>query len=230
MTASGSPVRIVLVEDHAVVRAGLRMLIDSYRGLSVVGEAQDGAEAIAVAKNTAPDLILLDLDLGGQDGLELIPVLLAASPPTRILVLTGARDDAMCRRAFSLGAKGLVRKDKAASVLTKAIEKVHAGEVWIDRAMMADVIEEIAHGRGRPPRKDPDAERIAALSEREREVIVLLGEGLPNKRIAAGLHVSEVTVRHHLTSIYSKLGVGDRLELLVYAFRHKLATPPEPNR
>ena len=218
-------VRLMLVDDHALVRAGLRMLVESRPDFTVVAEADGGAAALEAAFRERPDLILLDLDLGSDSGIDLIQGLIAAAPGVRVLMLTGMKDPTLHRRAFTLGAVGLVEKDKAAEVLLKAIERVHAGEVWIDRSMMAEVIVEFSR-----PRKadvaDEEATKIRLLSARERDVIALLAEGLNNKNIAARLFVSETTVRHHLSSIFTKLGVKDRLELVVYAYRHKIAAPP----
>ena len=120
------------------------------------------------------------------------------------------------------GAMGVVLKDHAAEVLIKAIEKVHSGEVWLDRLMMGRVLQEISEEK----QSNPDREKIDTLTERERQVVGLVGEGLKNKQIAARLFISETTVTHHLSSVFSKLEVSDRLELVVYAFRHGLAKLP----
>ena len=217
------PIRVLLVDDHALVRAGLRMLIESQPGLTVVGEACGRAGAVTIAASERPDIILLDLDLGDESGLDLIPDLRGTGPGVRILILTGLRDAEAHRRAMRLGAVGLVQKEMAGEVLIKAIEKVNAGEVWLDRATTASLFAELSEAA---EKTDVQFARIASLSCREREVIALIGEGLNNKRIAERLFISETTVRHHLTSIFNKLGVADRLELLVYAYRNKLAGPP----
>lgn len=217
-------VRILLIDDHDIMRQGLRMLVESEPDFRVVGEARDGATARLLAASEQPDLIVLDLDLGGESGLDLIPDLLAAAPAVRILVLTGLRDTEAHRQAFHLGATGLVEKESAAEVLVKAIRKVRAGEVWLDRATTARVFAEMARSK-LAAESDPEVAKIASLSGREREVIALIGEGLNNKRIAERLGISETTVRHHLTSIFAKLAVHDRLELLVYAYRHGVAGP-----
>jgi two-component system nitrate/nitrite response regulator NarL len=224
--ADSPAIRILLVEDHGIVRAGLRMLLENEREMSVVGEAKDRQGAVALAKSQKPEIILLDLDLGGESGLDLIPALLGVSQ-ARILILTGLRDIQAHRRAFQLGAMGLVEKDKAGEVLIKAIRKVHAGEAWMDHAMTASLLADLARAR-EAGALDPEAAKIAALSQRERQIISLLAEALDNTRIAERLFISEITVRHHLTSIFGKLGVRDRLELLVYAYRHRLAEPPSP--
>ncbi len=218
-------IRVLIVDDHAVVRAGLRMLIESQPGLMVVGEAKNRAEALTVAAREHPDVVLLDLNLNGESGLDLIPELLTAADGARVLLLTGMRDPEAHQRAVRLGAVGVVLKDQTAEVVVKAIEKVHDGEVWIDRAMMASVLNDLSRGRA-AQETNPEVAKIAALTEREREVIRLIGEGLKNKQIADRLYISETTVRHHLTSIFSKLGVSDRLELVIYAYRYGLAKPP----
>lgn len=221
--SEASVVRILLIDDHAIIRSGLKMLIESQPGLKVVGEASDRAGAVSIASREQPDIILLDLDLGSESGLELIPPLRSAASQARVLVLTGLRDTEVHRNALRLGAMGIVQKEMASEVLLKAIHKVHAGEAWLDRSSIANLLSEISVVEASRP--DPEGTRIATLSPREREVITLIGEGLNNKKIAERLQISETTVRHHLTSIFAKLGVSDRLELLVYAYRNKLAGP-----
>lgn len=227
-TVSVSPrvqsIRIVLVDDHALVLAGLHILLESQPGFSVIGEASSLEQALALTSAERPDVVLLDLDLGGQSGLDLIPEILASSPDSKILVLTGVRDPEAHRKAVRLGARGIVLKEMAADVLVKAIEKVHAGEAWLNRTMIASVLADLP--RAGRTEGDPEAPRIRSLSAREREVLAAIGEGLSNKRIAERLCITETTVRHHLTSIFGKLGVSDRLELLVYAHRHRLVAPP----
>lgn len=224
-TIDSKTVRIVLVDDHTVVRAGLRMLIESRPGLQVVGEAATTGEALSVAREAQPDIILLDLDLGGDNGLDILPELFTTARQARVLMLTGVRDPEEHHRAVRLGAMGVVLKEKAADDLLKAIEKVHAGEVWLDGALMARVL-----GRSGPVGEvapvNPETARIGSLTEREREVIALICEGLQNKLIGERLFISETTVRHHLTSIFDKLGVSNRLELVIYAYRHGLAKLP----
>ena len=223
-TSLPQPIRVVLVDDHTVVRTGLRMLIESRPGITVVGEASNGAEALAVVARTQPDIIVLDLDLGGESGLDCVSELRAVASTARVLVLTGVRDPELHRQAVRLGSLGLVRKEEAADVLLQAIEKVHAGEVWLEPAMIASVLGEMTGTRTSQP-LDPEAAKIASLTEREREVMTLMGQGLRNKQIAERLGISETTVRHHLTSIFAKLEVTDRLELVIYIYRHGLTSP-----
>jgi len=219
------PIRILLIDDHAIVLAGLRMLIESKAGLKVVGEAGNRADALALAAREQPDIILLDLDLGRESGLDFLPELLSAAREARVIILTGVRDSQAHHRAVSLGAMGVVPKEKAAEVLIKAFEKVQAGEVWLDRSMMAKVLAEMSQARANK-KIDPEAAKIATLTKREREVITLVGEGIKNKQIANRLFISEITVRHHLTSIFSKLNLSDRFDLIIYAYRNGLANPP----
>jgi DNA-binding NarL/FixJ family response regulator len=194
--------------------------------MQVVGEAENRRESLAAIANDAPDIILLDLDLGDENGLELLPDLLTAARDARIILLTGLRDPEIQRRAILMGAMGLVLKQKAADTVIRAIEKVYAGEVWLDRAMIASILNERIN-QSAAPEQNVETPKIALLTERERQVIKLIGEGLKNKQIAERMIISEATVRHHLTSIFAKLGVADRFELIIYALQHGLAKLPQ---
>jgi two-component system, NarL family, nitrate/nitrite response regulator NarL len=223
--SEATDIRILIIDDHVIVRAGLRMLIGNQEGMIVVGEAGARVDALAAAAHEQPDIILLDLDMGNESGLDFLRELLATAPGARVVILTGVREPEVHRRAVHLGAMGLVFKDKAAEVLIRAIEKVHAGEVWLDRSLTASVLSEMSHAaESKAP--DPDAGRIASLTGREREILTLVCEGLKNKQIGERLFISEATVRNHLTSILSKLGLSDRFELALYSYRQHLAKPP----
>jgi DNA-binding NarL/FixJ family response regulator len=161
--------------------------------------------------------------LGDEDGLSFLPELCEASPESRVLVLTGVQNPDSHRRAIRRGAMGIVLKEHAADQLLKAIKKVYEGEVWIERSMMGSMIQEM----NKPTLIDPEITKIESLTEREREVIALVGEGLKNKQVGERLFISETTVTHHLSSVFSKLEVSDRLELIIYAFRHGLAKLPK---
>ncbi|HEX3280379.1 MAG TPA: response regulator transcription factor [Pyrinomonadaceae bacterium] len=219
-----APLRVLIVDDHDIVCAGLRMLIQN-AGIEVVGTASNAAAALELASRLSPDVILLDLDLAGEDGLALLPELREAAKQTRVLILTGVRDVEAHRSAIRMGAMGVVLKSQAAEILIKAIEKVFAGEIWVDRATMGDVLSEMTRRQSNAP--DPDEQKIKTLTEREHQVIALIAEGLKNKQIAKRLFISETTVTHHLSSIFSKLEVTDRLELVIYAFGHSLARIPK---
>ena len=189
--------------------------------LKVVGETPKSFDAFIVARDEHPDILLLDIDLGDTDGLDLLPDLLSAAPQARVVVLTDIRDPEIHRRAVRLGAMGLVTKNEPTEVLLQAITKVHAGEVWLDRTLLASVPGEITRS-GKVQPVDPEALKITTLTARERDVIGLAGQGYRNRQIAERLCIAETTVRHHLTSIFAKLGVTDRLELVIYAYRHSL--------
>ena len=219
-------IRIMIIDDHAVVRAGLRMLIENHPRMRVVAMASSASDAVDVLARESVDLILLDLDLGKENGLNFVQELRVANNGAPILILTGLRDSAAHRQAVKLGAMGVVVKDQAAEVLIKAIEKVNAGEIWLDRATMGNVLNEMT---GQGQLDSPDT-RINSLTEREREVVALIAEGLKNKQIGKRLFISETTVTHHLSSIFSKLGVSDRLELVIYAFGHNLVRLPNPRK
>jgi two-component system nitrate/nitrite response regulator NarL len=226
-TTSTNPIRVLLIDDHVVMRTALRLVIESQPRLAVVGEAMNRAEALKMAAREQPDIILLDVDLGEENGIDMLPDVFAAAKEARVIVLTGLRDSEEYRRAVRLGAVGLVLKDQALGVLIQAIKKVHAGEVWLESSMVTRALAEMSSQRavGEEQTK-PEAAKIARLTARERAVIALICEGLTNKQIAGRMFISQTTVVHHLTSIFDKLGVANRLELVTYVYRHGLTQPP----
>ena len=219
---TSEPIRILIVDDHVVVRAGLRMLIDQNPTMKVIGVAGNRSEALALAASEQPNIIILDILLGTEDGLTFLPELQKASRNARVLVLTGLRSSETQLRAIHAGAMGVVLKEHAAEVLISAINKIHHGEVWLDRASIGSALEEMR----RTVEVDPEQVKIATLTAREREVLTLIAEGLKNKQIGERLFISENTVTHHVGSIFSKLEVANRLELTLYAFRQGLAKIP----
>lgn len=223
--AHSSHIRIVLILEYMLIRAGLRLLIESQPHLAVVGEAANVDEAVEVVAREQPDVILMDLDSRTDANLEYVVQLRSAANHARVLVLNGTHDQPISYQAVHNGVAGQVHKGQAADVLFKAIEKVHTGEIWLDRTTMTNMLTSISRAR-EEKHVDPEAVKIALLTDRECQIVGLVGEGLKNKAIAARLNISEVTVRHHLTSIYSKLDVIDRQSLMIYAYRHGLATPP----
>jgi two-component system nitrate/nitrite response regulator NarL len=223
--ASPRPIRIMMVDRHKLVREGVRMLVSRNPVFQVVAEAENGDEALLLAEREQPDVILLALDLGPQTGLDVLPGLLTKSRSSRVLVLTHVEDPEAHRKAMVLGAMGVLQKDVGVEVLFKAIEKVHAGEIWYDRSKMGSVLRDmLQNGNGKKP--DPLAVKIASLTPRENEVIALVSEGLKNKVIGEKLFISETTVRHHLTSVFEKLEVSNRLELILFAFSQGLLSVP----
>jgi DNA-binding NarL/FixJ family response regulator len=221
---------VLIVDDHKAILWAIKMLIEGQRPkLDVAGTAADGAEALAAVRASCPEIILLDLELGDENGLDLLPQLLKlCGERTQVIVLTGSRDTSLHDAAVRLGARGVLLKEEPVEDILKAIDKVMRGELWLDRATAARIFAEFS-GRGRGagrPAADPEAERAATLTPREREVVALVGEGLKNDQIAERLYVSGKTVRNNLTVIYDKLGVSNRLELILFAQRCGLAEAP----
>lgn len=218
------PIRVVLIENQQLFRAGIKALLVRGNGIAVVGEAASRSEALEVVRREQPDVILLELAVIDQSGFDLILELVTAAERTRILILAATPDQDLEHKALHHGASGLLSKDIAADVLTKAVERVNAGEVWLDHSTNAVMFDQPVR---RPDMKpNPEETKIATLTGREHEVIAAVGAGLKNKQIGERLLISDVTVRHHLTSIYNKLGVTDRLELVIYAYRHGLVPIP----
>jgi two-component system, NarL family, nitrate/nitrite response regulator NarL len=218
-------IRVVHIDDQLLFRVGISSLLGESTGIRMVGGAGTRAAALALVQSEQPDLILLDLAFKGDPSLDFIPDLLEVAGQAKVLILTGVNDQELHRKAVRLGARGLVFKDTPVEVLIRAIEKVCAGELWLDRMTTAAVFDELS--RKKESRNlNPEESKIASLTGREREVISLVGEGLKNKQIGERLFISDVTVRHHLTSIFSKLDVPDRLGLVIYAYRHGLAPIP----
>jgi two-component system nitrate/nitrite response regulator NarL len=219
--ATGLPIRIIILDAYSMVRMGLRLILENVPGFVVVGEGGDSAAGLELVSRENPDIILLKLNPAGGPGLEGISQLVKSCQHMRIILLTTTEDQQVCLQAIQEGVLGVVSMMQPAEVLIKAVSKVNSGEIWIEHALMAQYLKTRSPAR-RLVEIDPEAERLEQLSNRERQVIHLIGQGLKNQQIGSILCISESTVRHHLTSIYSKLGVADRLELLVYAHRKGL--------
>jgi DNA-binding NarL/FixJ family response regulator len=210
-----APTNLFVIDDHPVLREGIRMLVEASGDVRVVGSAATASGALEALAELAPDVVLLDLDLGTEDGLEWLPRLSEAAPAAKVLILTALRDRSRDEESLRAGARGLVLKDAAPDVLLQAIRSVAAGALWFDPRVLAA-----------PPHagREPVSARVAALTPREREIVTLVGEGLRNEDVAGRLGITEKTVRNHLTAIFDKLGVsGGRLELVVFAYQHGLA-------
>jgi DNA-binding NarL/FixJ family response regulator len=201
---SGEVITVLLVDDHPVVRRGLRALLEVQEGIAVAGEAGDGPTAISLAESMHPDIVLLDLRLPGVDGTALIEPLRTAGP--RVLVLTSATDPSVAARAVRAGAAGVLYKDIDPDALVRAIRAVGDGHVLL----AAETISSLLRGS-----------RAEALTPRENEVLAQIAEGRSNREIARLLRLSEKTVKAHVSSILSKLGVQDRTQAAVYAVRHQ---------
>jgi two-component system, NarL family, nitrate/nitrite response regulator NarL len=210
-------IHLAVVAAHAVVRAGLKHLLDNRGNLTIVGEASNIPDALSLLTEKRPDIIVIDPDTADITLQEIAE--LTSVGAQRVIVFTGQADARLHQRAFELGVLGVVLKSHPVDLLVRAIEKVHAGEVWLDRVKTASLLKGILRQR------DPEDAKIVSLTKREREVIDLVGQGLKNRVIGERLFISAATVRNHLTSILGKLELSDRLELAVYSFRHGLVEP-----
>ncbi|MEV8024206.1 response regulator transcription factor [Microbacterium sp. NPDC080220] len=212
-----TPIRVVLVDDQALFRAGIRMVVASQPDLEVVGEASDGAQAIEVVRATRPDVVMMDIRMPVMDGLAATEALLADSDPPRVVMLTTFDLDEAAARAIQRGASGFLLKDADPEFLLAAIRTVHAGSSVIAAAATRDLFASL----GGPTRPVPPA--FDALTEREREIFGLAARGLSNAEIAAREFLSEATVKTHVSRILAKLSLRDRVQLVVFAFEHGLA-------
>lgn len=215
------PIRILLIDEHAMVREGLRLIINNYPKFEIVGDTGTCDEALDIAVRRQPDIVVLDPAPDGDITHAIIGDLLAAAKDAHVIILTGAKDPNLHIEAISLGARGLVFKQEVSRILISAMEKVYAGETWLERSatagLLTDVLSEL-----RNRKKDPETTKIARLTLREREVINLITEGLKTSQIAERLLISQATVSHHLTSIFGKLEVSNRMQLIVYAYHQGL--------
>jgi DNA-binding NarL/FixJ family response regulator len=196
------------------------MLLQNSPRMSVLWETQTATSAIADQSLPKPDVILLDLDLGVERGLDHLSALLDRFSPARILVLTALPDTQQHLAAVASGASGVVVKAQAPEELLQAVEGVHAGEAWMATSLMNAVMGKLSDLK--QTKADPETEKIARLTPRETEIVSLVSEGMNGERIAGQLRISEATVRNHLTSILGKLGLANKFELAVYAHRHGL--------
>ena len=203
------PIRVLLVDDHAVVREGLRAFLELQDGMVVVGEAADGAQALEQAEATAPDVVLMDLVMPQMDGVAAMRALRERAPRIRVIVLTSYLDDERLLPAIRAGAAGYLLKNAKPRDVALAVRTAYAGEAMIDPAVAARLVESLAGG-------DDPLERLTA---REREVLVLIGRGYRNKQIALELGISEKTVKTHVGRLLAKLGVDDRTQAAVMAMR-----------
>ena len=211
-----APIRIFIVDDHPTIVWGLERLIESGAPRMVaVGKAADTGGAMLLIEQVQPDVVLLDLDLGKENGLDAIPALLKKSA-AKILVLTGVRDTAIREAAIRAGALGVVGKEIAPAELLQAIERVHRGELSVDRQMTERLLATLSHT---PPRRGYEEDKISSLTARERDIVLSLKRQPQTalKEVAGSLGISERTLRNHLSSIYEKLGVSGRLELYVFS-------------
>ncbi len=207
------PISVLIVDDHPVVRQGLRALLSVQDGIEVAGEAGDGGTALALAAERAPEVILLDLKLPGMDGLAVLGELRERQCTSRVLVLTSVTDHASAAAAVRAGAAGVVYKDVDPDALVRAIRAVHDGHLLLAPEAVGSLLRSASWSPG-----------LDTLTGREREVLAELAKGRSNREIARALHVSEKTVKAHVSSVLAKLGVQDRTQAALFAVRHEQGT------
>jgi len=215
-------VHIVIADDHPIFRDGLRRLLESEPDLKVLGEAADGAEAVKLARQLKPDILLLDLAMPKHPGLEALRDLSAAGSanPVRVILLTAAAEKGQIVEALQLGARGVVLKDSATQLLLKAIHTVMSGEYWVGRESVSNLVQYLRTLM--QSSSDEARQRKFGLTPRELEIVSAVVAGYSNKEIAEYFKISEDTVKHHLSNIFDKLGVSTRLELALFAVNQAL--------
>jgi len=212
-----TPIRILIADDHAIVRKGIRALLAAKRDMQVVGEAKDGSEAVAQAKTLRPDVVLMDLMMPGKDGIQATREICAELPGTRVLVLTSFTADEQVFPAIKAGALGYLLKDSGPQELVQAIRQVTRGEPSLDPSIARKVLAELS---GPPPQ--PAAPTL--LTEREVEILRLVAQGLANKEIAGKLTITEETVHTHVGKILAKLHLASRTQAALYALKEGIAS------
>jgi two-component system, NarL family, nitrate/nitrite response regulator NarL len=223
-------VRILIADDHPIVRDGLKKLLLLEDDFEIVGEAADGREVLEKVQELDPDVLLLDLRMPNLDGLSALQALQQTNKRTRVIVLTASEDKNEFVQAMKLGCSGIVLKQTAPDLIVKSIRKVNAGEIWLDSHTTAAVMRQFQTGTessgGQPGSKGRER---SPLSAREREIVALVAQGYKNKEMAEKMFISEQTVKNHLHNIFDKLGVSDRLELALYAIHKGLHLTGEPS-
>ena len=223
------PIRVMLVDDHKTMLWGLEKLLEEAQpAMQVVASTSTIGGALELAESLRPDIVVLDVDLAGVCSVDFIPALLA-NGVTRAVMFSGTRDQEVLGRAVRSGARGVIGKEAAADQVIDTIARVHRGELCLDQALLGTLLGALIKPPPAPAVADPETARIALLTVKERKIVAMMveGNGALNKTIAQRAFISEQTLRNHLTSIYNKLDVANRLELYVYAVKNGLAAPRE---
>jgi DNA-binding NarL/FixJ family response regulator len=212
-------IRVLIVDDHSVVRMGLRMFFDHQPDIEVVGEATDGSEGVAMARRLEPDVVLMDLLMPNMDGVTAIGRIKAELPETEIVTMTSFIEEEKVTSALEAGASGYVLKDAEAEEVAAAVRAAYAGEMHLDPAVARLLAERM--------RRKPVNDLVEPLTDRERDVLNLLGQGMSNKEIGSALFITERTARTYVSNILGKLGLASRTQAALYAVEHKLVEPPK---
>jgi NarL family two-component system response regulator LiaR len=215
-----APIRVLIVDDHAVVRTGLKVFLDLQPDMEVVGEAADGSEGVAMARRLEPDVVLMDLLMPNMDGVTAIGRIKSERPETEIVTMTSFIEEEKVTSALEAGASGYVLKDAEAEEVAAAVRAAYAGEVHLDPAVARLLAQRMRD------RKSPKDELAEPLTEREKDVLRLLGQGMSNKDIGATLFITERTARTYVSNILGKLGLASRTQAALYAVEHKLVDAP----
>lgn len=208
-------IRVLIVDDHLIVRQGLQLIFETESSVQVVGEAEDGLQAVQLAAELSPDIILMDLQMPRLDGLSAVKQILEQRPKSRIIILTTYNEDELMYKCLQAGAKGFLLKDTGREALMNTIHAAMRGETLLNPEIMQKVL-------AYPQRPQQPSTGSTLLSEREQEVLQAVARGSTNNQIAYELGISERTVRAHLTSIYNKFGVSSRGAAIAYAAQHNL--------
>ena len=219
LTTTAPPIRVLIVDDHSVVRTGLKVFLDLQDDIDVVGEAADGSEGVAMARRLEPDVVLMDLLMPNMDGITAIGRIKAERPVTEIVTMTSFIEEEKVTAALEAGASGYVLKDAEAEEVAAAVRAAYAGEVHLDPAVARLLAQRMRTRKTEDDLAEP-------LTEREKDVLRLLGQGMSNKEIGAALFITERTARTYVSNILGKLGLASRTQAALYAVEHKLVDSP----